>query len=330
MSEEPLHTDDIDKYLMGQMGVFEQGLFEHKLAQDDELKLELAIRKKAMEMIEWQRANQLKEYIKRNTPHKRVLTFWQQVAVYSSVACLLFFVLSWAMLTLYFPENNLAINQNKTTQENKTDITDSNGNNGYTAPEITNDQIVQSPNTPSQVQDSAATVESMNNEVKSDIASAQEQDVPPAAASSNASDEYVIKSDALVLDTVFYAASFILNTDRAIASRAPEAESKAKPIVKGNKTTSVAEDTAAIPMVKNATLTLKVEFWQSPINYRGYKFNGMRVQLYGIQNPQKVKFKVINDELYMLNQGQVFHIIKEDRYNSYWPETDKAVLKMLK
>jgi len=334
MSEESAHMDDIDKFLMGQMGDFEQGLFEHRMAQDQDLKFEVEVRKKALEMIEFQRALALKDYIRKNTPHKRILTFWQQVAVYSSAACLIIFTISWAVLSIYFPNNDLT-NQISAVTEKKEinkDALDSgmdestnlnelkNDNQPLTEPEILNMTDSVSIGAIGQEEGLTTMPVPSQNEVDEDDVSGVE-------------DSYVIKSDILVQDTIFYAFNYSYNTVAADAKKptaAPSANNLETYKTTKAKTVKEIEDTVTPGLIKNQSVNIRVEFWKSPINYKGYKYNGIKLMLYGMVSNPKMKFKILNDELYMLTGDQVFHIVKEDRFNSFWPETDKNLIKLIK
>jgi len=51
--------------------------------------------------------------------------------------------------------------------------------------------------------------------------------------------------------------------------------------------------------------TLQVEFWQSPVNYKGFKLVKNKLVLFGIDRPDAVKLYSLNDQLYM-QYGQTF------------------------
>lgn len=48
-------------------------------------------------------------------------------------------------------------------------------------------------------------------------------------------------------------------------------------------------------------ITITVEFWKSPINYRGYKRSPLKVIVYGIKNYEKVDFKMKDGKLIMID-----------------------------
>lgn len=325
---ETFDHEEIDKYLSGEMGSFERGLFEHKMAQDEVLRYEVEVRKMAISILEAERIKQLREYIRRNTPHKRQLGFWQQVTLYSSVACALVALVFWVMLQMSEPRGVMAYSDapHKKAQGDS-EKADPNRNAGQVipaAPEVSDNPT-----------NTLFTPEVKTADVPSE-ANSEDLNTSPAMgaeATAQESDDYAIKSDEMVLDTVYL-------TPVLQAAATEESENYKTPAVR-------AESKSAVPTVaargkkalvtdsasgynKSGAISLKVEFWNSPINYRGYRYNGIRLQLYGISDPAKIKFRVLGDELYMWNAGNVCKLVKEDRYNSYWPESDKALLKLFR
>jgi hypothetical protein len=54
-----------------------------------------------------------------------------------------------------------------------------------------------------------------------------------------------------------------------------------------------------LPEEEKVTSDYQVEFWVSPINYRGYKMSKNKLILFGIDEPEAVKLYRVNDALYM-------------------------------
>lgn len=63
----------------------------------------------------------------------------------------------------------------------------------------------------------------------------------------------------------------------------------------------------ATPLYNNnqSKKALKVEFWQSPLNFKGYKYTGNTLYLYGISQAG-IKLYIYKDKTYMRNEGQVY------------------------
>jgi hypothetical protein len=60
---------------------------------------------------------------------------------------------------------------------------------------------------------------------------------------------------------------------------------------------------------KPASNIIKVEFWRSPINYKGYKFNGNKLVLFGIYIYENASLEFRNGKLY-LNYANIFYLIE--------------------
>lgn len=67
---------------------------------------------------------------------------------------------------------------------------------------------------------------------------------------------------------------------------------------------------------KNNNL-LRVEFWRSPINYRGYLLTDNKLVLYGIYIFEDVSLEIRNNKLYMLYQNNYFLLEKNDDFQPF-------------
>ncbi len=75
---------------------------------------------------------------------------------------------------------------------------------------------------------------------------------------------------------------------------------------------------------------LQVEFWLSPVNYHGYKWNKNTLLLYGIESPdQAIIFK--SDEHYFLRFGaELYELQLSSDFQSYKPIKDPELLQLCK
>lgn len=69
---------------------------------------------------------------------------------------------------------------------------------------------------------------------------------------------------------------------------------------------------AGIPDEEKITSDVVVEFWVSPINYKGYKMSRNKLILFGIEEPDAVKLFRLNDFLYMKYGNEFYRLL-----NSY-------------
>ncbi len=68
---------------------------------------------------------------------------------------------------------------------------------------------------------------------------------------------------------------------------------------------------------EEVTANIEVEFWVSPVNYRGYKMTKNKLLLFGIEEPDGVKLFRSNDVLYMKYNNDFFHLVNTFEFLSY-------------
>jgi hypothetical protein len=74
---------------------------------------------------------------------------------------------------------------------------------------------------------------------------------------------------------------------------------------------------ANVPEDDHAVESLTVEFWVSPINYRGYKMSKNRLILFGIEEPDAIKLYRSNDALYMKYGAEFFRLVNTYDFLAY-------------
>lgn len=77
---------------------------------------------------------------------------------------------------------------------------------------------------------------------------------------------------------------------------------------KKSEADSEGKDSFVVNKVKNITAPTQqytLEYWQSPVNFVGYKLSGTTVQLYGLSD-RKAKLFVVNNQLYLRSNGKVY------------------------
>ena len=81
---------------------------------------------------------------------------------------------------------------------------------------------------------------------------------------------------------------------------------------------------AGIPEEEKAATNYMVEFWVSPINYRGYKMSKNKLIIYGIEEPDAVKLYRLNDALFMKYHNEYYRLSNTFEYIPYqrMKETD--------
>lgn len=74
----------------------------------------------------------------------------------------------------------------------------------------------------------------------------------------------------------------------------------------------------------------RVEIWQSPLNYKGYKMTKNKIILYGIVNYESVKLFQLNDEFYIKMPLNSYKIEYSSEFKPLEKITDESILAKLK
>jgi hypothetical protein len=74
---------------------------------------------------------------------------------------------------------------------------------------------------------------------------------------------------------------------------------------------------------------LLVEFWKSPINYKGYKTGKNKLVIFGIDQYDIISFKVLNNILYMKYMSDFYEINKTVVFKSLIPISNPQLLSQL-
>lgn len=88
---------------------------------------------------------------------------------------------------------------------------------------------------------------------------------------------------------------------------------------------------AGLPVEEaNQNVTYQVEFWESPVNYRGYKRMGNSIVLYGILQADDVTLFQNNGKLILRSGSDYFELKPGDAFQSYHPIKDPELSALLK
>jgi hypothetical protein len=72
-----------------------------------------------------------------------------------------------------------------------------------------------------------------------------------------------------------------------------------------------------------------IEFWKSPVNYRGYRLTKNKLVLFGMHTQDFPKLYKLNDIIYLRSGEKVFRIEKSTDFKSYEQVQDPALLSRL-
>ena len=64
-------------------------------------------------------------------------------------------------------------------------------------------------------------------------------------------------------------------------------------------------------------LIIYVEFWRSPINFKGYKFNGKKLVVYGIDSPFEIYLLRDGDEFILKIPHNEFVLTRDNNFHKF-------------
>ena len=67
----------------------------------------------------------------------------------------------------------------------------------------------------------------------------------------------------------------------------------------------------------NLSNIIKVEFWRSPINYKGYKFFNNKLVLFGIYDFENVFLEFLNNSIYLVSKNSYYLIEKNSNFQPF-------------
>lgn len=80
----------------------------------------------------------------------------------------------------------------------------------------------------------------------------------------------------------------------------------------------------------NLLSAFKVEFWQSPINYKGYKMSKNKLVLFGISQDEQLKIYKVDDAFYMKHLQNVYRLDFTNDFRQFESVKDQSLLVKLK
>jgi hypothetical protein len=92
---------------------------------------------------------------------------------------------------------------------------------------------------------------------------------------------------------------------------------------------SLIEETSRVKMDER-TDAITMEFWQSPINYKGYKLGKKKLLLYGIAQPDSTWLFHLDEQLYLKTTQTIYKLDYTNNFKPYRRVDDPNVVELLK
>ncbi len=140
------------------------------------------------------------------------------------------------------------------------------------------------------------------------------------------------EADSLLRDTISpnTGENFIVRKDEMLGSRNFEVTNLQHNETE-NSSDSLLEKVSGIKDgKKNILAAFKVEFWQSPINYKGYKMSKNKIVLFGINAEENIKLFHADDAIFMKQNQNFYKLYFTDDFKQFEKITDASIIAKLK
>lgn len=357
MANEYILQDLIDQYIKGELAGEALDKFKNRLREDQDFAKKVELQQMLVAELQAQRKAELKAYMSENAKVEYIQNIWSKKWMYASAAIFI------TAIGLYFALQRIesqpgltksdenSIEQVDSSEQavatNEADVQDTAKKDQYFVNvEDTPDETTLAENSTDQdLEDVAETVTlnrlsneekaiaSDNNEkvLKDSIVLVKQYDIAFVNVQEEikANDSEVIKESAETIST---------KTRDGLFQRRKKNEAADKEVVFLDSTVANGKDIATQPetddamtdrLKPKANQRIQVEFWESVVKFKGYRYSGNNIQLYGIDTSTAISFKKYGDSLYINIAGTYFVLLGNNQYNKYVKVTDAALLNIL-
>jgi len=324
-------TDIIDLYLKGLLQGEELDKFLLEMKENEALAEDVEIKKQIIGSIQGLRHEELKNYIARQTKENVLVRLPGPKWAYGVAASFLLLASTFFIFQDQIPKNvnPIAIFQPKNKLKKDTLLVEKNKEIPSDANKITS---FESDDNMTELE--IDTVTSNLEEVILDAILDGEKDI-------DVRQDKIVRTHTAI--TVEHANRMNLidssNNNEKVSSSAPTISKNEAQISSDKKVKSTEVKTPAIVHADDHTSTefkkdknqkIQIEFWQSIVSYRGYKWNGKTLRLYGIDSISILEIHHLDNNYYVQINKEFYLLRLTDNYESYIKITDAALKERLK
>lgn len=345
MSQDHLYIEEIDAYLQGKLNPEEMAVFEQKLNSDPDFAEVFHNQKLLSELIKENARLELKAYLNTHAKTKVVSSSnWLQSKIFAVAATLIILIGAFIVFQYYSSpklEETLAIETSLPSPETKRkepNIERPDANISE-IPEInTEKEMAEMP--PPTIEE----LESVEKELAD--ASAPVMESRTESMKDDAEFDYKIAQEIKNKDTILYVVALTMldadGSSNSYGTVKTTAKSKSAqfPAAASNSNQGKAlEDTKIFvdsSSGKKAKLSKPVasktkyivEYWTSPVNFKGYRLTNTTLQLYGL-NSYTCRLFTVNGNLYLRTQGKVYVLSPCIDACAYKLEVDPDIIQFI-
>ncbi len=326
----------IDDYLNGELQGTSLDKFKIDLKNSDELQQQVDLHSAIIKQINAYREAELKAMLERETrsefSHTRIPP---KIKLILSIAASLMFLVT---IYLYFAPRQAPMNYSLDTENDIEEINTQQKTKPKNKKKHSKDDQLLAAN------QLTATEQELIIEEDTDFDLMDEIELSSVEISADGvdseSEEFIIERDAL-LTTRFYS---VKNLDPLSNTSYKEKATNETPLnttntKSGTKSELKLED--AIPLKKDKQTTkqaeisipqgrkINVEYWKSVVNFKGYTYDGTKIQLYGIPENKSLILKELDDRIYLKLDDKHYFIEKIQTYKRFSEVTNPTLLNIL-
>lgn len=354
MSEEENIHDLIDQYLRGELERDELDRFRNRMRHEPDFAREVELHRSIVEGVRKVREKELKDYLRENAKVEYIGNIWGSRWLYASAAIIVVMVGMFFFIKKLDTGNQLAQDEQSADEVQKEILKPQNGYvtknadtdevNDTTAPEMELPQLV--------------VVEDGEEMTLRSGAVSPEHDMSKLGEEERILEgdqilDSMVKTDELIA-SINYTVTVISSAIRREKDKSDtldayfrDADSKAVTVTTTDESKSKKgrlfrksdeedakpeSEVASEPSSTAAKITnrpISVQFWSSPVNFKGYKYNGQTLLLYGVDPSENIEFKEYGNQLYLKRGNQYYIINLANDYKKFTRLTNTAVIKEL-
>ncbi|MFL5763013.1 MAG: hypothetical protein ACJ77K_03665 [Bacteroidia bacterium] len=143
-------------------------------------------------------------------------------------------------------------------------------------------------------------------------------------------DTTIAKKDTLVLQNPELEDGVVIRKDELLSTKTLEVVNL-DPVAKMTQKDSLLQKVSGVKDDRFGTRQyFNLEFWSSPLNYKGYRMSKYKLILYGIASADGLKLFKADDVVYMKSAGLVYRLDPTGDFKPYERITDENIISRLK
>jgi hypothetical protein len=135
--------------------------------------------------------------------------------------------------------------------------------------------------------------------------------------------------DSLILQNPEMEDGVVIRKDELLSTKTLEVVNL-DPVAKMTQKDSLLQKVSGIKDDRNSRQYFNLEFWSSPLNYKGYRMSKYKLIVYGIASADGLKLFKLDDVIYMKSAGMVYRLDPTGDFKPYERITDETIISRLK